>query len=292
MGNRMMKDTIRTSKSVNVLSDFEFRAWVYLITYVDDFGRGSADPELLKGFVFPRRKSVTESQIQKVLASLANTGMINLYEVDGEPFFYFPNWDKHQRIQTKKSLFPDPPNDSTVSHGESPYPTVSHGESPPEIETETKEETETKKKANAFCAGPQSVTAPPPVIVLPLADKSEYPVTKEQCQEWAGLYPAVDVIQQLRNMRGWLNANPAKRKTKRGINRFINSWLAKEQDRGGNRKQGPQQQAKRKSFAEVEDEPDDKYSVSRYMRKNGVSREEAEAAIRAITDGKEAQKTS
>ena len=36
-------------------------------------------------------------------------------------------------------------------------------------------------------------------------------------------------------MRGWLDANPAKRKTKRGINAFIVRWLAKEQDKGGSR---------------------------------------------------------
>ena len=56
---RMLKASIRTSKTVNSLSDFQFRLWAYLITYVDDFGRGSADPEILKGLVFPRRKSVT-----------------------------------------------------------------------------------------------------------------------------------------------------------------------------------------------------------------------------------------
>ena len=70
------------------------------------------------------------------------------------------------------------------------------------------------------------------VIELPLNDRSLYPITKEQSQEWAGLYPAVDVIQQLRNMRGWLDANPVKRKTKTGILRFINGWLAKEQNKG------------------------------------------------------------
>lgn len=32
-------------------------------------------------------------------------------------------------------------------------------------------------------------------------------------------------------MKGWLNANPTKRKTKRGIKRFINSWLSREQDK-------------------------------------------------------------
>lgn len=152
MGNRMIKDTIRTSKSVNSMSDFEFRLWIHLITYVDDYGRGSADSELLKGFVFPRRKSVTESQIEKALAGLASKGIIHLYEVDGESYFCLPNWHKHQRIQAKKAKFPEPPDydaecESTEIHGESRWVTVSHGESPLEIETEVEEETETKRES-------------------------------------------------------------------------------------------------------------------------------------------------
>lgn len=119
MPNRIIKDSIRTSKSVNALSDFQFRLWLYLITYVDDYGRGSADPEILKGFVFPRRKGITEQQIQKGLDDLANTGMITLYEVGGESFFCFPNWDKHQRIQTKRSKYPEP-QEFTVIHRDSP----------------------------------------------------------------------------------------------------------------------------------------------------------------------------
>ena len=38
-------------------------------------------------------------------------------------------------------------------------------------------------------------------------------------------------MQELRKMKGWLTANPKRRKTKSGIKRFINGWLAKEQDR-------------------------------------------------------------
>lgn len=119
MPNRIIKESIRTSKKVNSLTDFQFRLWINLITYVDDYGRGSADPELLKGFLFPRRKGITETQIQDALSNLANTGMITLYEADGESYLYFPNWGDHQRIQTKKSKFPSPPS-STVTHGDSP----------------------------------------------------------------------------------------------------------------------------------------------------------------------------
>jgi hypothetical protein len=126
MPNRIIKDSIRTSKSINTMTDFQFRLWTYLLTYVDDYGRGSADPELLKGFVFPRRKGVTEATIEKSLQDLANIGSILLYDVDGESYFCFPNWADHQRIQTKKSRFPSP-DDGTLKKS-----TVSHGESPPE----------------------------------------------------------------------------------------------------------------------------------------------------------------
>ena len=86
-------------------------------------------------------------------------------------------------------------------------------------------------------AEPETVS--PPIISLPLNDGSFYPISQEQCHEWAGLYPAVDVIQQLRGMVGWLNANPSRRKTKRGINAFVNRWLSKEQDKGGSRASPP-----------------------------------------------------
>lgn len=74
-----------------------------------------------------------------------------------------------------------------------------------------------------------------PFISLLLNDKSEYPIFQEQVDSWSELYPAVDVPQELRKMRGWCDANPSKRKTKRGILRFINNWLSGEQDKGGNR---------------------------------------------------------
>lgn len=83
---------------------------------------------------------------------------------------------------------------------------------------------------------PEAETAPdspPPVAVISiiLNDKTQYPITEADVAGWQDLYPAVDVMQELRKMKGWADANPSKRKTKAGIKRFINAWLAKEQDR-------------------------------------------------------------
>lgn len=155
MPNRIIKESIRTSKTINQLTDFQFRMWIYLITYVDDYGRGSADPELIKGFVFPRRNRITESDIKKTLAELAGMGCINLYDVDGESFFYFPNWGEHQRIQTKKSKFPEPqPKNDT--YRDSQNSTVVHGDPPPEsnpIQSESNTKYESKSKSESESKG-------------------------------------------------------------------------------------------------------------------------------------------
>lgn len=72
-------------------------------------------------------------------------------------------------------------------------------------------------------------------ISLILNDGTEHPVYQDQADKWSKLYPAVDVFQELRKMAGWCEANPKRRKTKRGILNFINSWLSREQDKGGSR---------------------------------------------------------
>ena len=72
-------------------------------------------------------------------------------------------------------------------------------------------------------------------IGLQLNDKSLFPIFDDDLGKWRDLYPAVNVEQELRNMVGWIDGNPTKRKTKSGIKKFINSWLSKEQDQGGRR---------------------------------------------------------
>ena len=87
------------------------------------------------------------------------------------------------------------------------------------------------------------------VCSLTLNDNTQYRVTAKQVEEWQSLYPAVDVRQQLRAMVGWIGANPTKRKTKSGVLRFVNAWLAKEQNKGGARN-GPASATPRRNSAD------------------------------------------
>ena len=113
MPNRIIKDSIQRSEKINDLTDFQFRLWVHLITYVDDYGRGDARPAIIRGAVFPLRERTTNKDIEKGLADLAGAGCVGLYKVDGKPYLYFPNWEEHQRVRTKVSKCPAPvENDS------------------------------------------------------------------------------------------------------------------------------------------------------------------------------------
>lgn len=109
MPNRIIKDSMCRSDSVNAMSDFQFRLWVSLITYVDDYGRGDARPAIIKGTCFPLKEKVTDKAIDTALRGLARLGSIGLYEVNGKPYLFFPNWADHQTIRNAKSKFPAPP---------------------------------------------------------------------------------------------------------------------------------------------------------------------------------------
>ena len=159
------------------------------------------------------------------------------------------NGSKGGRPKTKKNL--TEPNETEKNLTEKSEKLNTDKEEEEEEEEEKNEEEESLLLRKTVGVEPKIASAPP-VITLPLNDGNEHPVTEEMLSEWAALYPAVDVMQQLRNMRGWLLENPARRKTKRGIGRFIVTWLSKEQDRGGVRA-APSRSVKR-SWADVAEE--------------------------------------
>lgn len=91
-----------------------------------------------------------------------------------------------------------------------------------------------KKIINTFARSSEKQTSEPEADVeaIILNDGSEWRPSQALFAEYVRLYPNVDVKQQFNVMRGWCISNPQKRKTRRGITRFVNSWLAKEQDKG------------------------------------------------------------
>jgi len=79
-------------------------------------------------------------------------------------------------------------------------------------------------------------TNEPPVFQIPLNDGTMYDVTQSEIDMYTNLYPAVDIQNQMRAIVGWNMSNPKKRKTRSGIKRHINTWLADKQNNGGGRR--------------------------------------------------------
>jgi hypothetical protein len=86
--------------------------------------------------------------------------------------------------------------------------------------------------------GPAGATSDVPageLVSLPLKDGTEWQASRAQLEEWRKLYPAVDVEQALRSMRGWCLSKARNRKTRDGIVAFVTNWLNGDQNRDPHR---------------------------------------------------------
>ena len=232
MPNRILKESICRSEEIDSLSWFEEVLFYRLIVICDDFGRYDGRAKIIKGSCFPL-KDVTEKDIDKALDKLSAVGLVRVYKAQGRPYLQLVTWAEHQRIRNQKSKYPGYTCDCELLLSNDSKGQQKEASDNKCVRNPIQSESKSESKSNADICSEQKAAAEPPVIALPLNTGEEYSVTQEEVAGWMELYPAVDVMQCLRNMKGWLMSNPAKRKTARGITRFITTWLQKEQDRGG-----------------------------------------------------------
>lgn len=220
MGNRLLKESIRFNRRIDELDWFEEVMFYRLITAADDYGIFFADPVVLARILFPLKKSVDEKMTAKALKKLETVGLVRRYHAKGDEWLMIVSWKKHQRLRNSRHNYPEP---------EDWKPDEPEEENGAEVECAVPEENGPEQEEPADRAEVRELS----VIDLPLNDNTEYSVTRTEVNEYVALYPAVDVMQELRKMRGWCLASPQRRKTRNGIRKFINSWMAREQDRGG-----------------------------------------------------------
>ena len=84
-------------------------------------------------------------------------------------------------------------------------------------------------KSNISCSEPLTSSAPE-VPALILNDNSEWIPSRDDLEGWQQLYTGVDVIKELARMREWCKSNPTRRKTRKGIRRFVQTWLDRQQN--------------------------------------------------------------
>ena len=108
MPNRIIKESVCTSDSIDKLSWFEEVLFYRLIVNCDDYGRFDGRPSIIKSRLFPLKETLTTKTVSGAIKKLEIAGLVTLYVFEGRPYLYLPTWDHHQNVRAKKSKFPAP----------------------------------------------------------------------------------------------------------------------------------------------------------------------------------------
>jgi hypothetical protein len=112
MPNRILKDSICTSDTIDALSPEEECFFYRLIVTCDDFGYMDARPSVLRARLYPLRIDiVSDADVVTRLDSLEKADLIRRYAVGGKPYLQVLSWEDHQQIRAKRSKYPPPPDD-------------------------------------------------------------------------------------------------------------------------------------------------------------------------------------
>ena len=100
----------------------------------------------------------------------------------------------------------------------------------------------------SYC-GEAEKSALPPLVTFPTCGKAgeakEWHLHQDHVSEWSEAYPGIDVLGEARKALAWVKAAPERRKTARGMAKFLTGWLSRSQNNGGGRGGPIQQQIER-----------------------------------------------
>jgi hypothetical protein len=109
MPNRYVREAAIQSEAVNSVDWQNEVFWRRLINRVDDFGRFTANHELLRASIFPLKLDrVRTTDIPRLLAVCEKAGLLYVYTVAGKQFLVMNQWEKGRAAT---SAYPEPPPD-------------------------------------------------------------------------------------------------------------------------------------------------------------------------------------
>jgi hypothetical protein len=107
MPNRIIRDGILSSEPVNALSWPAELFYRRLFSVVDDYGRYSAHPGILRAALYPLQlEKVSESDIGKWLRETEKAALVRLYSLEQKRYLEVAKFGQQVRARSK---CPDPP---------------------------------------------------------------------------------------------------------------------------------------------------------------------------------------
>jgi hypothetical protein len=114
MPNRTLKESIRESESIDMLTPEAECTWYRLITYVDDYGLFKANARLINRALFPLRDH-SDDDVAAWIDEIAAAGMVEFYlGSDKKPYGRIINWTDFNTPRNSKSKYPQMPADASV----------------------------------------------------------------------------------------------------------------------------------------------------------------------------------
>ncbi len=243
MSNRVIKYSIWSSPTLAGIGEFAYYLWPRFLLLSDDWGCFNADPEVVKGIIFPKRKEMTAEKVKELLNEYNGAGLLFLWKDEtGREWGFFISFNSHHNFCNTSSV--DEAGKYTKHRRKTPEPP----KQPLKDYFATLSDTFRHFTTNSLIPKPipkpipipkpntDSATAPDNseiILKYPCIKDEIYELRQNKINEYIESYPAVNVLFECKKARQWCIDNKTKRKTLKGMPKFINSWLARAQDRGG-----------------------------------------------------------
>lgn len=147
MPNRVIRESICDSETINQLTPIEEVTFYRLLVTADDYGCFDARESVVKSRLFPLKDNMKAQDVKKLLTRLAEVGLISLYTVGGKPYLCVNKWTEHQRLRVSRHKYPTPEEaDTPTACNISPQLAATCRRLPLESESESEEESESESE--------------------------------------------------------------------------------------------------------------------------------------------------
>jgi hypothetical protein len=184
-------------------------------------------------------------KLPTAVAAMAKVGWLTEGKgEDGRPFIGFPKWEnwlsKSAKARLQNSMnqrnareLKNSQASKAVKESHDSVTALSLSDRDKTVTTEQKSTEEKKREVTKVTSCPKPAKADPGPLAdhgFTLSNGNLWRPTVAKIHEWQATFPVMDLDAQLRLAGQWLKDNPAKRKTEKGMHRFLFAWLERAQN--------------------------------------------------------------
>lgn len=221
------------------MSEFCEFLFVLLVAHADDHGRLPGDEFTVQMQINPVSKRKLPDFVA-ALHLLHEAGLILWYQVDGKKLIEIVKFSEHQDLKghnLRPGKLPPCPSDEAYIGRRGNLPPNSPN---PPLSKSKLSESNLSEANGSSEASSEPLVPSLTVLTFPTvgADGTSWQLSEAQAAEWATLFPHLDVLAEARKALAWLMANQGRRKTARGMTKFLVGWLSRAQNGGGRQMAG------------------------------------------------------